>query len=84
MLYKKYHRNYVRRFKKGAKVRYWCWIEPDPIISEVVNEEPTIIYQSQLGYRIHIGLTHRFLKIIDDRGRILRVEVINNVVQEIS
>lgn len=76
MLYKKYHRNFVRQFKEGTKIRYWIWIEKEPIISEVVSRP--IIFKSvnPSCYKIELELSYRHLRIIDDRGRKLAVEVI--------
>lgn len=76
MLYKKYHRNFVRQFKEGTKIRYRLWIEKEPIISEVVSR-PTIFKSVNPScYKIELELTYRYLRLIDDRGRKLAVEAI--------
>jgi len=76
MLYKKYHRNFVRQFKEGTKVRYKIWIENEPIVSEVVRRPAIYKSVNPSCYKIILELTHRFLGIIDDRGRKLKVEAI--------
>ena len=76
MLYKKYHRNFVRQFKEGTKVRYWEWIENEPIISEVVSRPAIYKSVNPSCYKILLELTYKNLRIIDDRGRKLKVEAI--------
>ena len=75
MLYKKYHRNFVRQFKEGTKVKYWVWIENESTISEVVSS-PTIYKSVIPSCWIEVELAHRCLMLIDDKGRKLAVEVI--------
>ena len=75
MLYKKYHRNFVRQFKEGIKVRYWAWNEKEPIISEVVSR-PTIYKSVIPSCWIEVELVQRCLMLIDDKGRKLAVEII--------
>lgn len=42
MLYKKYHRNYIRQFKKGAKVTYKNNSQYEVV--EIVIKEPFIFW----------------------------------------
>lgn len=71
MLYKKYHRDFVKQFKKGTKVRYWYDDGTRTIIDKVIVEP--FIYQSSITRRkycwIEVELVDGYLKIIDDRGR---------------
>lgn len=41
MLYKKYHRNFIKQFKIGAKFKFMLSNGTEPII-EVIKEQPTI------------------------------------------
>ena len=34
MLYKKYHRNFVRQFKNGTKVKYYIYLSPYTVVHE--------------------------------------------------
>ena len=78
MLYKKYHRNFVRQFKEGTKVKYRYDDGTETIIGEVIIEP--FIYRSSITRIkycwIELELPDGYLKIIDDKGRKLAVEVI--------
>lgn len=41
MLYKKYHRNFVRQFRRGARFKFMLSNGTEPII-EVIKEQPII------------------------------------------
>lgn len=60
MLYKKYHRNYVRKFKKGVKLRYhYSQVE--------VTKEPY-----RFGRSIEIEVDNRYIwTIVSISGKIL-------------
>ena len=81
MLYKKYHRSYVRQFKKGTKVKYRYDNGTKTIIGKVIIEP--FIYRSSITRRkycwIELELPDGFLKIIDETGRKLtgNVEAVN-------
>lgn len=75
MLYKKYHRNFVRQFKEGTKVRYGMWNKDGPIISEVVSR-PAIYKSVNPSCYIRLELTYVYLRVIDGRGRKLAIEAI--------
>lgn len=83
MLYKKYHRSYVRQFKKGTKVkyRYRCDNGTETIIGKVIIEP--FIYRSSITRRkycwIELELPDGYLKLIDDKGIIItgKVEAVN-------
>ena len=70
MLYKKYHRNFVRQFKKGTKIKY-RYKEGTETIERVVTKP--FIYRSSIKRKkycwIELELSNGYLKIIDDKGR---------------
>ena len=69
MLYKKYHRNFVKRFRKGVKYRYNDYVEN--IIDEVIIE-PFIYWCSITRYKycwIELERPNGYLKLIDEKGR---------------
>ena len=69
MLYKKYHRDFVKRFKNGVKYRYNDGIEN--IIEEVIIEP--FIYWCSIEFFIkfcwiELELPDGYLKLIDEKG----------------
>lgn len=69
MLYKKYHRNFVKRFKNGVKYRYNDGIEN--IIEEVIIEP--FIYWCSIEFFIkfcwiELERPDGYLKLIDEKG----------------
>ena len=72
MLYKKYHRNYVRKFKKGVEVEF----EQDSETIERVTSEPSII---KYGKCVYIGYNNYWI-LIESDGKLMNY----NVIQKIS
>ena len=70
MLYKKYHRNFVRKFKIGVK------LEGDFEIIDKVIIEPSIM---KYGRRVYIGYNDYWI-LIESDGKLMKY----NVIQEIS
>ena len=53
MLYKKYHRNFIRKFKKGVK----CYRTDSPLFYKIVKEP----YYSKVSHRIEFWDDSSFL-----------------------
>lgn len=81
MLYKKYHRFYVRQFKKGAWFRYKDY---NNVYKDIVEREP---YYDGRYWRRNIRITgsKNDLFLIFPSGQLVEVEIIKrDAVQEIS
>ena len=52
MLYKKYHRNYVRQFKNGVKLNIIHKYSDDSFINSEVREEPFVNHCFLVGISI--------------------------------
>lgn len=85
MLYKKYHRNYIRQFKEGTKVIYkTCGVT----IKDTVRLEPyyTDYYDDIVGDRgIYLtGYKYAWALIYYNGKLDYKTEIVENAVQEIS
>lgn len=67
MLYKKYHRNFVKQFKIGAKFKY-IFSNGTEVIIKVIKK-PTALLRS-----VELEVGDGFFAIIDLKGRKLKVE----------
>ena len=77
MLYKKYHRNYVRKFKKGTELIIFGEVKVsvlvEPIVCGCIN---SYIHRNLLWIEVVVGeswLTTRRLVLIDETGREPRI-----------
>lgn len=74
MLYKKYHRNYIRQFKKGAKIIYKNSLQYEVV--EIVIKEPFIVENKVIG----IGCNMNLHRLISPNGKL--EQHIINVIQK--
>lgn len=72
MLYKKYHRNFVRQFKKGVKFSYKTY---NKVYKDIVEREP---YYDGRYWRRNIRITgsKNDLFLIFPSGQLVEVEII--------
>lgn len=75
MLYKKYHRNYVRRFKKGVEVEF----EQDLETIDRVIIEPSIM---KYGKNVYIGYNDYWI-LIESDGKLMKYNVIQKISQKL-
>ena len=72
MLYKKYHRSYVRQFKFGVKFRHTSGTFSTKSV-EIVDKEP-IIYT--VNHNIIVRSYYMWWKLIDCNGKLIKKDVI--------
>lgn len=73
MLYKKYHRNYIKQFKKGTEFNYKTY-------RDVVNKEP---YTCCGNIRI-TGINYDLVLVYSDGTTNYNIKIGKDVIQEIS
>lgn len=75
MLYKKYHRSYVRKFRKGTEFSYKTY-------RDVVNKEPyTLIGCGNIRIT---GINYDLVLLYSDGTTNYNIEIGKDVIQEIS
>lgn len=82
MLYKKYHRNYIRKFKKGIKI---CYKTYSGEIKDTVRIEP--FYNDIKNKSIHITGSKYGWTLVYCNGRVdykIKIEEHAHAIQEIS
>ena len=80
MLYKKYHRNYIRKFKKGFRYKFVnprgmvCEVNVEPFI-DVVNIKNIKVYSNIIKEGVYTTVQVQ-TTIIDHHGRLMRKDVV--------
>lgn len=70
MLYKKYHRNFIRKFKKGVKFRYEGYKGFSRIFEVVIEPYTTYGSLSIIGFRVDKGFGDIPARLIYSSGKL--------------
>lgn len=76
MLYKKYHRSYVRKFRKGTEFSYKTY-------RDVVRKEPYILIAWGIPIRL-TGISYDLVLVYSDGKINYNIKIVEDVIQEIS
>ena len=83
MLYKKYHRNYVRQFKKGTVIKKLISQGRGMYVGRI-STDPEFTFTSHIIASCHEFITHRYSNIylINNNGKLLFD--IDNLIDDLS